>query len=201
MITPQPSETAIVNITGNLVALGPLSKDMLPLFTRWINDFGAQQRVGIPVPGPMTHEAEEQWYESVSTGSDRCTFAIRERESMNLIGSTALHGIDLRNREATLGIMIGEPSARGKGYGTEATSLMLDYAFTILGLHSVNLTVAEFNIAGQKAYARAGFRECGRFREHLWFGDRWWDQILMDCLSDEFESPVLARSVAPDRPR
>ncbi len=198
---PKPPDTAIINITGSLVALGPLSKDMLPLITRWINDFGAQQRVGIPIPGPMTHEAEEQWYESVSTGSDRCTFAIRECETMNPIGSTALHGIDLRNRGATFGIMIGDPSARGKGYGTEATSLMLDYAFSMLGLHSVSLTVAEFNIAGQRAYARAGFKECGRLRERIRFAERWWDQILMDCLAGEFESPVLASAVGPDRPR
>jgi len=198
---PQPPSTPIVNIAGELVALGPLSKDMLPLFLRWINDFGAQLRVSFPVPGPITHEAEEQWYESVSTGSERHTFAIRERESMSPVGSTGLHGIDLRNRGATFGIMIGDPEARGKGYGSEATSLMLDYAFTVLGLHSVNLTVAGFNIAGQRAYAKAGFRECGRFRERMWFAGRWWDQIHMDCLADEFTSPVLAKSIAPDQPR
>jgi len=196
----EPLEAPIINIAGKLVALGPLSKGMLPLFTRWINDFGAQHRVGFPIPGPMTHEAEEQWYESVSTGSDRHTFVIRERELMNPIGSTGLHGIDLRNRSATFGIMIGDPSARGKGYGTEATALMLDYAFTILGLHSVSLTVAEFNIAGQRAYSRAGFRKSGRLRENRWFAGRWWDQMYMDCLADEFESPVLARLVVPDQP-
>jgi RimJ/RimL family protein N-acetyltransferase len=194
----KPEEAPILNITGRKVALGPLSKDMIPLFLRWINDFGSQMRVGFPLPGPMTLEAEEQWYEAVSTGSERTTFVIRERDSGLPVGSTALHGIDLLNRAATFGIMIGNPDARGKGYGTEATSLMLDYAFTILGLHSVSLWVYEFNVAGQKAYARAGFRECGRLRERRWFAGRWWDQIQMDCLSTEFESPVLAKSVLPD---
>jgi len=191
-------EPPIVNIVGERVALGPMSKDLLPLFTRWINDFGSQLRVGFPNPGPVTEESEEGWYNAVSTGPDRNTFVIRERETMAAIGSTALHGVDLRHRSATFGIMIGDPYARGKGYGTEAARLMLDYGFTVLGLHSINLTVAGFNIAGQKAYARAGFRECGRLRERIWFADRRWDQILMDCLAHEFESPVLARTIAPD---
>jgi RimJ/RimL family protein N-acetyltransferase len=187
----------IVNIEGQLVSLGPLDRSMLPLFQRWINDFAVQARVGTPIPGPFTYELEEQWYESVSTGSDRYTFAIREGLSGSLIGSAALHAIDFRSGSAIFGIMIGEPTARGKGYGTETTSLMLDYAFTILGLHSVNLTVAGFNYAGQAAYRKAGFRECGRLREHIRFAGKWWDQVQMDCLAHEFESPVLAKLIDP----
>ena len=197
-MTDQVPETPIVNVCGALVALGPVSKEMVPLFLRWINDFGTQHRVGMPMPGPVTAEAENGWYESVSTGTDRHTFAIRELVSMNVIGSAALHGIDMRHRSATFGIMIGEPSARGRGYGTEATSLMLDYAFSMLGLHSLNLTVYEFNMAGREAYARAGFKECGRLREATLFAGRRWDMIQMDCLAHEFESPVLAASVKPD---
>jgi len=197
-MTDQSSEAPIVNIRGNLVALGPISKDMVPRFLRWINDFGSQLRVGFPMPGPVTAEFEEQWYESISTGPERNTFVIHELNTMAVIGSTGLHGIDLRHRSATFGIMIGDPDARGKGYGTEAATLMLDYGFTILGLHSINLTVAGFNLAGQKAYANAGFRECGRTRERIWFAGQWWDQILMDCLAHEFESPVLANAIAPD---
>ena len=63
---------------------------------------------------------------------------------------------------------------------------------------SVSLAVYEFNVAGQKAYAKAGFKECGRLREHIWFAGRWWDEIHMDCLAHEFESPVLATAVTPD---
>jgi RimJ/RimL family protein N-acetyltransferase len=62
--------------------------------------------------------------------------------------------VDHRNRSATFGILIGEPECRGKGYGTETTRLMLDYAFTTLGLHNVMLTVFEFNPAG------TGFHFC-----------------------------------------
>jgi hypothetical protein len=67
--------------------------------------------------------------------------------------------VDHRNRSATFGILIGEPECRGKGYGTETTRLMLDYAFTALGLHNVMLTVFEFNPAG------TGFQFCKKTPE------------------------------------
>ena len=191
----------IINVTGDRITLGPLAKDLLPSFTRWINDFRALRTLGTLHPGPTTLESEEAWYARVTGTSDGVTFLIRERLSGVPIGATGLHGIDFRNRAATFGIMIGEPSARGQGYGTEATSLMLDYGFNVLGLHSVSLTVAEFNRAGRQAYHKAGFRECGRLRERLWLAGKMWDQIQMDCLATEFASPVLAEVFAPDEPR
>jgi len=109
--------------------------------------------------------------------------------------------VDYRNRTANFGIFIGEAEVRGKGYGTEATRLTLDHALTALGLHNVMLTVAEFNLAGQRAYARAGFHEFGRRRQCRWLGGRLWDDVYMDCLSTSFESPVLARIFVPDAPR
>lgn len=198
---PDHEHAPIINIMGNRIVLGPLSRDLLPAITRWINDFSALRTLGGIRPGPSTIESEEAWYASATSESDGVIFLIRERLSHVPIGTAAFHAIDFRNRAAVFGIMIGESSARGQGYGTEATSLMLDYGFNVLGLHSVSLTVAEFNLAGQRAYRKAGFRECGRLRERLWLAGRMWDQVQMDCLASEFESPVLAKLFAPDADR
>ena len=105
-------------------------------------------------PLPMTSEKEQAWYERQSRTEDDTPFTIYERETLRPIGNTGLHGVDHRNRSATFGILIGEPECRGKGYGTESTSMMLDYALTALGLHNVMLTVLEFNPAG------TGFQFC-----------------------------------------
>lgn len=192
-------EQPIINIAGERVALGPLRRDLLPTYQRWINDFHALRTLGAVAPGPTTLEQEVRWYESQPATEVR--FTVYERTSWHPIGTTALHGIDYRNRTAVFGIFIGEAQARGKGYGTEATRLTLDYAFTALGLHSVMLTVAEFNLAGQRAYARAGFKEWGRRRQCRWMGGRLWDDVYMDCLASEFESQVLAQIFVPDEPR
>ncbi len=39
-------EQPILNVEGDLVALGPLRQDLLPLYTRWINDLGAARTLG-----------------------------------------------------------------------------------------------------------------------------------------------------------
>jgi RimJ/RimL family protein N-acetyltransferase len=196
----EATQQPIMNVVGDLVALGPLRRDLLPTYQRWINDFGVLRTLGAIAPRPTTKEQEEIWYDGHFAPAE-VHFTIYARATWHPIGNASLRGIDHRNRTALFGILIGEADSRGKGYGTEATRLMLDYAFTALGLHSVMLTVAEFNLAGRRAYERAGFREFGRRRQCRWLAGRLWDDIYMDCLATEFSSPVLARVFAPDEPR
>jgi RimJ/RimL family protein N-acetyltransferase len=181
----------VLNLEGELVALGPLRRDLLPLYQRWINNLGTMRTLDLP-PYPMTMEKEQDWYDGQSRTESDVPFTIYERETWRPIGNTGLHEVDYRNRTASFGIIIGEPECRGKGYGTETTHLMLDYAFTALGLHNVMLIVFEFNAAGIKAYQKAGFKEFGRRRECRLMGGKLWDEIHMDCLSTESERPVTA---------
>jgi RimJ/RimL family protein N-acetyltransferase len=193
-MTPGDGATAdqrpIVNIEGGLVALGPHRRDLIPTYQRWVNDFGMLRTMGAIPPKPTTLEQEEAWYAG-NTGPGEVRFTIYERAGWRPIGTTAFQGPDFRNRSAVFGIFIGETDARGKGYGTETTILMLDYAFTVLGLHSVMLIVAEFNLAGLRAYQKAGFREFGRRRQCRWMGGRLWDDVYMDCLAPEFGRPSV----------
>lgn len=190
----------IINIEGDLVALGPIRRDLIPTYQRWMNDWGTVRTLALR-PMPMTEERESAWYEETATGDDVIIFTIYERATWRPVGNTDLRNIDWRHRTAEFGIAIGEADARGKGYGTEATRLMLDYAFTALGLNNVMLHVYGYNLAGQRAYQKAGFREFGRQREARWFGGRRWDVIFMDCIASEFESPVLGKVFVPDEPR
>jgi RimJ/RimL family protein N-acetyltransferase len=190
----------IINIEGELVALGPLRRELVPLYQRWISDFHTGINLSL-APAPMTLEAELEWYERAATGREAATFTIYERATWSPIGVTDLRQIDFRNRSAGFGLIIGEAELRGRGYGTEVTRLMLDYAFTGLGLHNVMLTVYEYNAAGRRVYEKAGFKEIGRRRQCRWLAGRLWDEIYMDCLATEFESPVLSQILTPDPPR
>ena len=193
-------ESPIINIEGDLVALGPLTRELIPLFQRWFNQFEMQRTLGVPAM-PMTLESETSWYDAAAMSSSTTTFVIYERTTMRPIGDTSLTDIDYRNGTATFGIAIGEQRARGKGYGTETARLMLDYAFTALGLHNVMLTVYEFNLGARRAYEKAGFKEIGRRRKSRQMGGTYWDDIYMDAVAGEFESTVLAKVFAPDEPR
>ena len=185
-----PIDSPTLNILGEKVALGPLRRDLLPLYERWINDFEVTVTLGAQMR-PMTHEAEEAWYQRAAQGEGSVSFTIYERSTLRPIGNTGLHNIDHLHRTAEFGILIGEKDCWDKGYGTEVTTLMLDYGFTCLNLHNIILSVDSGNQRGIRAYTRAGFKVIGRRREARRRGGRTTDTIFMDCLASEFQSPVL----------
>jgi diamine N-acetyltransferase len=195
--TPQHQEQTIINITGEKVALGPLRRELIPLYQKWFNDFEGVGMNGLPLV-PVTKEAEEARYERASKSEDQVFFTVYERPTLLPIGLCGLKRISSSHRTAEFLIYIGEKECWGKGYGTEATRLTLDYGFTALGLHNIWLTVFSFNERGQRAYKRAGFREAGRLREAYRLGGHAHDVIYMDCLATEFQSPVLRRLLPAD---
>jgi RimJ/RimL family protein N-acetyltransferase len=190
----------IINIRGSKVGLGPLDPSMLPALTRWINDFSTVRTVGLD-PRPMTAGEEEQWFSRVTTDPTTVQFAIYDLEDMAHVGGVNLHDIEQRHRTCELGIAILDPARRGKGLGTEAVTLITDYAIHALSMHNVQLRVLEFNQAGLRAYEKAGFREYGRRREAILHSGRRWDMVYMDVIASEWESPVMRQMMAPDEPR
>jgi RimJ/RimL family protein N-acetyltransferase len=182
------TDAPIVTITGQRVLLGPLLREHLPALLRWLHAAEFQRTTS--QTRPLTLEALEQHFERGARASDEVHLAIYDRTSGALIGSVNLTQITART--ATFAIGIGEPAYRGHGYGTEITRLMLDYAFNVLGVHNVMLTVHADNAAGLRAYARAGFREIGRRREVLERGGHLVDVVYMDCVATDFsETPSL----------
>jgi RimJ/RimL family protein N-acetyltransferase len=194
--TPACRKEPILNFAGENVGLGPLRRDLLPLYLRWDNDFALLAPRGRPLR-PATWETEEAWYEGAAKREDEVLFTVYERSTLRPIGMTMLLEINRLDRTAIFGCFIGEKECWGQGYGTEATRLTLDYAFAGLGLHNVMLVVYSFNERAIRAYTRAGFRIIGRRRESGRVGGQVYDDIYMDCLATEFQSPVLQRLLAP----
>jgi RimJ/RimL family protein N-acetyltransferase len=192
----QPAKR-ILNIVGKLVALGPFVRGDLALYHRWINDFEVT-RYYLDTPRPQTLEERAGWYERMSAGDlYNIDFLIYELATMRPIGRVGLEDISYQHRRASFGILIGEKECWGKGYGTEATRLTLDYGFRLLGLHNIMLSVSSANTPAIRAYTRAGFRVIGARRECRREGDHTLDSIFMDCLATEFESSIL-RSQSSD---
>jgi len=195
--SPSENETPLVNILGEKVALGPAMRSQIPTIYRWSNDFRVSVLSGDPLR-PVSLESLYAEYDRQNAKEEPIQkwveFSMYERASMRFIGLTSLRRLDYRNRTATFGIIIGEKDCWHKGYGTEATKLMLDYGFTVLNMHNIELSSYAYNEVALKAYIKAGFREIGRRREaHRW-RDRVYDEVIMDCLATEFEgtgTPVL----------
>jgi RimJ/RimL family protein N-acetyltransferase len=202
MEQPQEQTSPVISIVGEKVALGPIRRDLVPLYHRWINDFAVLRTLHIPRPCTFEEVMAIHEEEVAEERKRRVVyFTVYDRETLLPIGRTDLGDINYRDRRAGFGIEIGEADYRGRGYGTEAVRLTLDYAFTALGLHNISLETWEYNLAAQRAYTKAGFRELGRLRQAKFMNGKLWDIVYMDCLSTEFVSPVLDKILLPDEIR
>jgi RimJ/RimL family protein N-acetyltransferase len=190
-----------VTLVGDLVALGPVHKGLQSLLWKWESDLELNTLTGDPVR-PLTPEAIEKLYERYSDdGPDHTSFAIYERATMRPIGTAGLVSINHLHRTAELGIGIGERDCWGRGLGTEATRLVVDYAFHVLGLHNVMLRVFSYNERAIRAYQKVGFKEIGRRREAQRVGPHAYDVVFMDCLAGDFGPSRLATFMpAPPNP-
>lgn len=116
---------------------------------------------------------------------DRADYAIVRQDDRAHVGDLALTDVDKDNRSAAFRIALNGPEFYGKGYGTEATKLVLEYAFGVVGLHRVSLEVFDYNPRARRAYEKAGFVREGLQREALWWDGEWHDVITMAVLSTD----------------
>ena len=184
---PQP----VVNFRGERVALGPLHSGLLPLIERWDNEFRTID-LGGDDPRPRAAESIAATWDTLLRGErdDWLGFAIYALPDLSPIGIANIRDFNNPHGTAEFGITIGDPSQRGQGYGTEATRLLLDYAFTVLGVHNVWLDTPAYNAPAIRAYEKVGFREIGRRRGARTLAGSRYDVVLMDCIADEFIPPA-----------
>lgn len=169
---------------GSRVVLRRHVPENLARFRAWYAD-PEIARLARYQEAPMRPEEIERFFASRVVGQEALAMAIHERESDRLIGTCAFSQFDGDNGSALYHITIGEKDAWGRGYGTEATQLMLDHAFDVLGLHRVALYVFEFNERAIRAYRRCGFVIEGRSRESIFRDGRWWDELAMSVLESD----------------
>ena len=172
-------------IEGDRIVLRRHSRENLPSFQRWYAD-PEVARLTRYQDGPMRPEEIERFFHARALGPESLAMAIHVKATGRLVGSCAFSQLDADNGSVLYHITIGERDAWGRGYGTEATALMLRHAFETLGLHRVALSVFEFNERAIRAYRRVGFSTEGRAREAIRRDGRWWDELSMSILEEDW---------------
>lgn len=186
--------TYFKKLVGGQCYLSPCRPDNAEKWAEWFNDLAVALPLGDEAYVPSTPETEA---EAIATMlKDKAhIFSIVAREGDVLIGRCLLFNIDHVNRSAMLGIVIGEKGYWGQGFGTDATCLLLDYAFNLLNLNSVMLGVMAFNERALGCYKKVGFKEVGRRRQARIIGSAKFDVILMDILAEEYASVTVSRFI------
>ena len=172
-------------IIGERLYLSPTNAGDEEQYVKWMNDKAvavnfSQYKVVV------ASKNELKWL--FEPGNDVHRYAIVLADGDVMIGSISLHNIDHLNRNAFIGIFIGEEEHRGKGYGAEAIRLILGFGFNTLNLNNIMLSVDADNIAGIKCYKNVGFSEAGRRREWKFMEGKYVDVLFMDMLAREYKA-------------
>ncbi|MEV6912358.1 GNAT family protein [Amycolatopsis sp. NPDC051071] len=133
----------------------------------------------------FTEDQIHRWLASRPGLDDRADYAILRKEDRVYLGDVVLSDFDGDNRSAAFRIALTGPDVFGKGYGTEATKLILDFAFDVVGVHRVSLEVFDFNPRARRVYEKCGFVREGLQREALWWDGEWHDVITMAILKND----------------
>lgn len=175
-------------LIGDRIYLSPRNSEDVEQYTKWLNDFKVTDYIG-RTAALVSIAAEKEYLEENQNG--KFNFSIVTNDTEDMIGNISLENINYINREATLGIFIGDDNYLSKGYGSEAINLILDYGFNYLNLHSINLNLMEFNERAYNCYIKCGFKEYGRKRECRYINGKYYDIIEMDILKSDFSGEYI----------
>lgn len=178
-------------LSGEKVYLSPICVEDAEKYCEWLNDFEVARNLLI-FRDQLSLEREKIFLQDM-TKNNAQIFGIILQENDQLIGNCSIFKVNHHNRKAEVGIFIGNKNFWGKGYGTEALSLLIDYGFNILNLNNIMLEVFSFNERALKSYKKVGFKEIGRRRQGIIIAGKKYDEILLDILAEEFESPFIKK--------
>lgn len=190
-MTGVPDFEAKPTLTGSLVTLEPVTAEhvdeIYPLLadpdvsrlTGSVHSSDAAEHESLP----WTREEIEQTYARWSTADDRIVWVIVDNGSGRIVGEVVLNDLDVGN--LSCGFRIWMAGGRDRGLGTEATAMVVRYAFEQQGLHRISLEVYDFNPRARHVYEKVGFRLEGTMRDALRFDGGWVDAHLMAMLSTD----------------
>ena len=149
---------------------------------RWIND---RELVICNAPfKKITEKEHADWFQNICRASTDRVFFIIELVSKGVpIGSCQLLNIHSDHRSAELQIRIGEWSAHGRGYGTEAIKQLVKFGFENLKLHRIALQVFASNQQAIRSYEKSGFKAEGCLKEAACIDGAFLDIIVMGILN------------------
>ncbi len=174
-------------LVGSRVRLRPIEREDLPRYRGLSGSVGLNPLAGGLGVSEILGKLQRRFDAGDFDVTDRYICPAIEAEGGVLIGAPALKNEEnIASRAASFGISIGNPDHVGRGYGAEASTLFLSYAFGVMGYHKVNLDFWEYNTRAQALYEKLGFVHEGRRRGNHWSRGRFWDDVLMGVTAEEW---------------
>lgn len=173
--------------SGKTITLRPYRSDDADLLWASIENETINRLTG--THGTFTREQVDKYIANQieADNDERASFIIEAIDDKRAVGEVVINDIDLDNRSGNIRIALFDEGDFGKGYGTEAMRLMVDYGFRELNLHRISLGVYAFNPRAIRVYEKIGFVKEGVLRDSLYWDGDYIDEITMSILEDEWQ--------------
>lgn len=182
-------------LVGKRIYMRRLEKeDLKGNYFQWFNDQTTTKwmRHGV---FPNSDESMNAFYENQSVSKTDIVLAIVLKEQDRHIGNIGLHSINYVFRSAEIGIIIGEPDCWGKGYATEAFSVIADYSFKRLNLNRIGAGVVDENLGSIHALEKTGFSREGILRQAYFCDGQYHDCVNLSLLRSEWQARRVHESI------
>jgi RimJ/RimL family protein N-acetyltransferase len=175
----------VIELRGKTVVLRALEREDCRRL--WKESEPLQPLPEQPLRPGLSVEGADRWFQGVQNkqGNEQCYLGIFSLKS-DLLGDIKIANIDWHHRAATIGCGISKDCHRGKGYGTDATLTLLEFAFAGLDLYRIWACTAEYNTATRRVLGKWGFVQEGCFRQATYCGGERHKRITYGLLRTQF---------------
>lgn len=169
---------------GEKVCLRAYKEEDIEKVTSFVNDKELKKFLVTDIPFPMSLWEEDEWIKSQKSNKNgEYNFAIEDIKTKRYIGGCGIQNVNWLTRVATVGIMIGDKDYLGKGYGTDAMKVLMNFIFKDMNIHKIRLSTFSFNVRAQKSYEKCGFKVEGILKDEVFKDGKYYDEIVMSAFN------------------
>lgn len=171
-------------LRGSKVSLSQMAEgDVNADYLHWVTDPEINQYLEVRFQDHSL-ESLKSFVRGVEQDTDTVMLKIQLADKGVHIGNIKLGPIDWNHRSGDIGILIGDQTHHGKGFGTESVTLLRDYAFDVLKLNKLTAGAYENNIGSTKIFERAGFEVEGIRKNQCIYEGKYVGLVLMGCYKE-----------------
>lgn len=171
-------------ITGKNIFIKLLSvDDVTNDYANWLNDPETNKYLESKWKNHNLEDLKE-YVKHMNNTENNKLFGIFLLENKKHIGNIKIGNINQIHRFAEVGLMIGDKNSLNKGYGTEAIKLVTEYAFKHINLNKLVAGMYLNNIGSYKSFIKAGYREVGIYKKHIFYNGEYIDQYIVEILNE-----------------
>jgi RimJ/RimL family protein N-acetyltransferase len=174
-------------LEGKRVNLRVMEKEDVPLFLEWLNKpevFGEYN--------PLHQMSKAEMEKVFDNPSDVKPFIIEKKDGSKIGFIVHFHVLHLGtgSKQLEVGYTL-VPSERGKGYGTEALEIMVDYLFLSKEVMRVQAQTDQRNVVSQKILEKVGFKREGTLRNNFFMWGEWTDDYIYSIIREDWKEPKI----------